>query len=206
MKISFILLLLLVTLTHQYDQESFDACDNFRNSSASLDTYSKIHIKSGYKCCFSEGFYKGFQSDICVPLSPDQYNNIDKYIKETEDANKADNLDITKVTCQDIDQVNYDKCDELTSSATLDKCQSIKISGYKCCLLKAKVNGQNVEKCEPLTNGESKNIDIYMEEKEKSQKSNYNEFDVLSVECNNNGSSMLYLVSSLLILLNMFYF
>ena len=118
MKISFILLLLLVTLTHQYDQESFNACDNFRNSSASLDTCSKIHIKSGYKCCFSEGFYKGFQSDICVPLSPDQYNNIDKYIQETEEANKADSLDITKVTCQDIDQVNYDKCDELTSSAT----------------------------------------------------------------------------------------
>jgi len=203
MKISFILLLILFTLTHQYDQERYNLCDNFWNSSASLETCSKIHIKSGYKCCFSEGYYKGAQSDICVPLSPDQYNNIDEYINVTEEANKDDNLNITKVTCNEIDQVNYDKCDELRTDATLDKCTDIKIDGYKCCLSIAKVNGKDSEICAPLTYGESQNIDIYMDETEKSQQSKYEEFDMLNVDC---GSSMLYLVSTLLTLLNILYF
>ena len=203
MKISFILLLILFALTHQYDQGRYDLCDNFRNSSASLETCSKIHIKTGYKCCFSEGYYKGAQSDICVPLSPEQYNNIDEYIKVTEEANKDDNLTITKVTCNEIDQVNYDKCDELRTNATLDKWTDIKIDGHKCCLSTAKVNGKESEICAPLTIGESRNIDIYMDETEKSQQSKYEEFDMLKIDC---GSSMLYLVSTLLTLLNILYF
>ena len=202
MKISFILLLVLFALTHQYDQGQFDICDNFRNSSASLESCSKIHIQSGYKCCFSEGFYKGFQSDICVPLSPEQYNNIDEYIKVTEEANKADNLTITKVTCNQIDQVNYDKCDELRTNANLDKCTDIKIDGYKCCLSTVKINGKESEMCSPLTVGESRNIDIFMDETEKSEQSKYEEFDILNIDC---GSSMLYLVSTLLTLLNILY-
>ena len=206
MKTLFILLLILFALTHQYDQEKFDLCDNFRNSSASLETCSKIHIKSGYKCCFSEGYYKGAQSDICVPLSPEQYNNLDNYIKVTEEAYKDDNLTITKVTCNAIDQVNYDKCDELRTNANLDKCTDIKIDGYKCCLSTVKINGKESEMCSPLTVGESRNIDIFMDETEKSEQSKYEEFDILNIDCGSSGSSMLYLVSTLLTLLNILYF
>ena len=57
--------------------------------------------------------------------------------------------------------------------------------------------------CSPLAIRESKNIDIFMDETEKSEQSKYEEFDILNIDC---GSSMLYLVSTLLTLLNILYF
>ena len=60
------------------------------DASSVEDCQSKTLGTGQYKCCFGEGEWDGGSGSGCIPLTKDQYDNIDDYIdKEEENAENS---------------------------------------------------------------------------------------------------------------------
>ena len=64
------------------------------DASSVEDCQSKTLGTGQYKCCFGEGEWDGGSGSGCIPLTKDQYDNIDDYIDKAEENAGVDDYEL----------------------------------------------------------------------------------------------------------------
>ena len=67
-------------------------CDG--SGSSVEDCQSKTLGTGQYKCCFGEGEWDGGSGSGCIPLTKDEYDNIDDYIDKAEENAGLDDYEL----------------------------------------------------------------------------------------------------------------
>ena len=173
------------------EPEKDDPCS--RKATNVSDCYNRISGDKYFKCCYFDLLFKiqGSTEEIqerkeCNPLTKDEYNNIDDFIKNYKNEIKKGGGIINKLT---INCPNEHSPCELASGTKLSDCEGIEPGSnyYTCCYFDVQYelegNTTEIKKCEPITLDDYINLDLVIQKDKQSRESKGQKINKYILDC-----------------------